>query len=204
MQAFRSRKEVIKAQYSAAQAQVRIGSALSGLSEEMGDISLAIERAENKTEAMRAKAGAIDELAAAGVLDDPMGGKDDLDTQLESISASAGVEAELAALRGDVPGQGTKIAPGGTVMIVRILTEGQYDLPGAFVDELNSIDNRLVEIVETGKTAKSSTSSSGLCSTSSVRRAPPCPSRSWSNQTWCCQSPTSRSRRPKSSLSARA
>jgi hypothetical protein len=33
-------------------------------------------------------------------------------------------------------------------MIVRILTEGQYDLPGAFVDELNSIDNRLVEIVE--------------------------------------------------------
>jgi phage shock protein A len=113
VQAFRSRKEVIKAQYSAAQAQVRIGSALSGLSEEMGDISLAIERAENKTEAMRAKAGAIDELAAAGVLDDPMGGKDDLDTQLESISASAGVEAELAALRGDVPGQGTKSLPEG-------------------------------------------------------------------------------------------
>ena len=51
--AFRSRKEVIKAQYSAAQAQVRIGSALSGLSEEMGDISLAIERAENKTEKLK-------------------------------------------------------------------------------------------------------------------------------------------------------
>ena len=48
--AFKTKKEVIKAQYSAAQAQVRIGSALSGLSEEMGDISLAIERAEGKTE----------------------------------------------------------------------------------------------------------------------------------------------------------
>ena len=31
VQAFRNKKEVIKAQYSAAQAQVRIGSALSGL-----------------------------------------------------------------------------------------------------------------------------------------------------------------------------
>ena len=79
----------------------------------MGDISLAIERAENKTEAMRAKAGAIDELAAAGVLDDPMGGRTIWTTQLESISASAGVEAELAALRGDVPGQGTKSLPEG-------------------------------------------------------------------------------------------
>lgn len=55
--AFKTKKEVIKAQYTAAQAQVRIGSALSGISEEMGDISLAAERAENKTEQMRARAG---------------------------------------------------------------------------------------------------------------------------------------------------
>jgi len=33
-------------------------------------------------------------------------------------------------------------------MIVRILTEGQYNLPGAYVDELNDIDNQLVEVVE--------------------------------------------------------
>ena len=33
-------------------------------------------------------------------------------------------------------------------MIVRILTEGQYNLPGAHVDELNDIDNQLVEVVE--------------------------------------------------------
>ena len=33
-------------------------------------------------------------------------------------------------------------------MIVRILTEGQFNLPGAYVDELNEIDNRLVEVVE--------------------------------------------------------
>ena len=35
-------------------------------------------------------------------------------------------------------------------MIVRILTEGQYNLPGAFIDDLNAIDNELVEVVETG------------------------------------------------------
>ena len=33
-------------------------------------------------------------------------------------------------------------------MIVRILTEGQFNLPGAYVDELNEIDNRIVEVAE--------------------------------------------------------
>ena len=35
-------------------------------------------------------------------------------------------------------------------MIVRILTEGQYNFPGAGVDELNDLDNKLVEVVEEG------------------------------------------------------
>ena len=33
-------------------------------------------------------------------------------------------------------------------MIVRIMTEGQFDLPGAYIDDLNKIDNDLVEVVE--------------------------------------------------------
>ena len=33
-------------------------------------------------------------------------------------------------------------------MIVRILTEGQFYLPGAVLDDLNAIDNELVEAVE--------------------------------------------------------
>ncbi|MCH7745003.1 MAG: hypothetical protein IIC84_02905 [Chloroflexi bacterium] len=32
-------------------------------------------------------------------------------------------------------------------MIVRILTEGQFNLPGAYIDQLNDIDNQLVEVV---------------------------------------------------------
>ena len=110
--AFRTKKEVIKAQYSAAQAQMRIGAALGGISEEMGDISLAVERAETKTENMRARAGAIDELVEVGVLSDPTGAKvDDLDRELSKISSSVGVESQLAALKASVGEK--KQLPGG-------------------------------------------------------------------------------------------
>ena len=33
-------------------------------------------------------------------------------------------------------------------MIIRILTEGQFNLPGSNIDQLNDIDNQLVEAVE--------------------------------------------------------
>ncbi|MBI2849257.1 MAG: hypothetical protein HYX88_03920 [Chloroflexi bacterium] len=35
-------------------------------------------------------------------------------------------------------------------MIVRILAEGQYRLDSRYLDELNAIDNRLVEVVAKG------------------------------------------------------
>ena len=105
VEAFRSKKEIIKAQYSAAQAQVRIGSALSGVSEEMGDVQLAVERAEDKTQNLRAKAGAINELADSGVLDDQLspGGGDVLSRELAQLTAEQNVEDELAALRTSLP-----------------------------------------------------------------------------------------------------
>ena len=49
MEAFRTRKETIKATYTAAQAQTQISEAFTGISEEMGDVGLAIQRAEDKT-----------------------------------------------------------------------------------------------------------------------------------------------------------
>ena len=63
---FRSKKEVIKAQYSAAEAQVRISEAATGVGEEMADVGLAMQRALDKTENMRARADAVQELEAAG------------------------------------------------------------------------------------------------------------------------------------------
>ena len=70
IEAFRSQKEVIKAQYSAAEAQVRIGEAATGIGEQMADVGLAVQRAKDKTEQMQARASAIDELTAAGALED--------------------------------------------------------------------------------------------------------------------------------------
>jgi phage shock protein A len=97
IEAFRTRKEVIKAQYSAAEAQVRIGEATTGLSEEMAEIGLAVQRAEEKTERMRARAGAIDELVQSGTLEDlTMGRRDVLDRELGQIAVSSNVEHELA------------------------------------------------------------------------------------------------------------
>src|SRR6201984_1747428 len=100
--AFRTRKETIKATYTAAEAQTRINEAFSGSSEEMGDVGMAIQRAEDKTAQMQARAGAIDELMASGALDDLGGHRDDIQSELDMISAGSDVESELARLKGEL------------------------------------------------------------------------------------------------------
>jgi phage shock protein A len=105
--AFRTKKETIKATYTAAEAQTRINEAFTGISEEMGDVGLAIQRAEDKTEQMKARAGAIDELMASGALEDMVGGpRDDIQTELDRMGAGHDVEAELARMKGEL-GQGS-------------------------------------------------------------------------------------------------
>jgi phage shock protein A len=102
---FRTKKEVIKAQYSAAEAQVRIGEAASGVGEEMADLGLAMQRAEDKTEQMRARAGAVEELEAAGTFDDITqlgGGEDDIDRQLKELTSGAQVDDELAKMKAEL------------------------------------------------------------------------------------------------------
>ena len=114
VEAFRTRKETIKATYTAAQAQTRITEAVSGISEEMGDIGLAVQRAEDKTAQMQARAGAIDELLASGALDDAtaVNRGDDIARELDALSSQSDVEAELAALKAG--GSGARPALGTT------------------------------------------------------------------------------------------
>ncbi|MEZ5115484.1 MAG: PspA/IM30 family protein [Candidatus Nanopelagicales bacterium] len=105
VEAFRTKKETIKATYSAAEAQTKINEAFSGISEEMGDVGLAIQRAEDKTAQMQARAGAIDELLASGALDDQSGlTKDNLTLELERMASSTDVDSQLAALKAEVTG----------------------------------------------------------------------------------------------------
>jgi phage shock protein A len=103
--AFRTKKETIKATYTAAEAQTRINEAFTGISEEMGDVGMAIQRAEDKTEQMKARAGAIDELMASGALDDAISGpRDDIQAELDRMGAGHDVDAELARLKGEIGG----------------------------------------------------------------------------------------------------
>src|SRR3954471_23077748 len=96
VESFRTRKETIKATYTAAEAQTRINEAFSGISEEMGDVGMAVQRAEDKTAQMQARAGAIDELIASGALDDPTGtAKDDITAELDRMGSTSDVELEL-------------------------------------------------------------------------------------------------------------
>jgi phage shock protein A len=102
IEAFRTQKEVIKAQYSAAEAQVKIGEAASGIGEHMADVGLSIQRAKDKTEQMQARASAIDELTAAGTLEDYTSQGDDLDRQLSQISQGSQVDSELAKMKAEL------------------------------------------------------------------------------------------------------
>ena len=101
VEAFRTKKETIKANYTAAQAQTRINDAVAGIGDEMGDIGQAIQRAQDKTEQMQARAGAVDELINSGALDDVTASPgDDIQRQLDQLSSSSDVDAELARLKG--------------------------------------------------------------------------------------------------------
>ncbi|GAA1591645.1 PspA/IM30 family protein [Actinomadura kijaniata] len=102
---FRTRKETIKATYTAAEAQTKINEAFTGISEEMGDVGLAIQRAEEKTENMKARAGAIDELLASGALEDYSGPKDHIQAELDRMGATGGVDLELERMKAEL-GQG--------------------------------------------------------------------------------------------------
>lgn len=101
VEAFRTQKEMVKAQYSAAQAQVKINETLTGMSEEMSEVNMAMQRAQDKVLGMQARAEATealienDELQA---LPSP-GNESTLDRELRKISAEQNIDAQLEALK---------------------------------------------------------------------------------------------------------
>ena len=101
VEVFRTRKETIKAQYSAAEAQVKISESVSGISEEMADVGVSIERAENKTEEMKARSAALDELIDQGTLEDFTGKQDDIERELAKIGSKGEIESELSRMKAE-------------------------------------------------------------------------------------------------------
>jgi len=105
VESFRTRKETIKATYTAAEAQTRIGEAFSGISEEMSDVGMAVQRAEDKTAELQARSSALDELLASGALDDVTGStKDDISLELDRMASGSDVETQLASMKAQLGG----------------------------------------------------------------------------------------------------
>ena len=103
--AFRTKKETIKANYQAAQATTAIGEAYSGISEEMSDVGLAIQRAEDKTAQLQARGAALDELMASGALNDPTGmQKDDITAELDRLSSGSDIDDQLRRMKQELSG----------------------------------------------------------------------------------------------------
>jgi phage shock protein A len=113
IESFRTKKEVVKAQYSAAEARVQISEAATGVGEEMADVGLAMQRALDKTEDMKARANAVEELEAAGTFEDltALGpGQDDIDRQLAQIGTTSQVDDELAKMKAELGAGGSSSA----------------------------------------------------------------------------------------------
>ncbi len=103
VEAFRTQKEMVKAQYGAAQAQVKINEAVTGISQEMTEMNLAMQRAQDKVLTMQSRANAMETLIEQGTLSEQgllgSGSGDTLDRQLQQISSQQNVEAQLQAMK---------------------------------------------------------------------------------------------------------
>jgi phage shock protein A len=99
---FRSKKEVMKAQYTAASAMTSVNEEAAGISKSFSDSGAALQRAQDKIANMQARASATDELLQSGVLEDVGGDTDDIQRELDEASANANVDSELAALKAQI------------------------------------------------------------------------------------------------------
>src|SRR5205085_7973587 len=92
---FRTHRDVVYATYTAAEAQVRVHEALTGVTGDLADLNLAVLRVEERAERMQARAGAIDDLLDAGALDLPGGeAADAIERELRKETAARAVEDE--------------------------------------------------------------------------------------------------------------
>jgi phage shock protein A len=99
---FRSKKEVLKAQYTAAQAESSVNADVAGISSTYSDAGAALQRAQDKIANMQARADATDELLQSGVLEDVGGDTDDIQRELDEAGSNAQVDKELAALKAQI------------------------------------------------------------------------------------------------------
>lgn len=102
IQQFGAHKEILKAQYDASKATVKVQESLTGLGEDITDVKSTIDRIEGKIQKQKARADAITTMIDEGTLTEVDFGpekKDDIDRELAKIGGSNNVNTELAALK---------------------------------------------------------------------------------------------------------
>ncbi|HZD67201.1 MAG TPA: PspA/IM30 family protein [Acidimicrobiales bacterium] len=154
VEAFRVQRDTMKAQYTAAKASTSAVEGITGLSEEMADVSLMVERAQDKVQTLQARADAVGELADSGALDMSAIGQgpgDDIDRQLREVGAGDAIDQQLAAMKAEL-GQGGEPPPaaelGEGTIVVRVANADQYQLPVAVRPALDGLDAALVRAIE--------------------------------------------------------
>ncbi len=111
VQAFRTQKETMKAQYAAAQAASQVNEQVAGIGDTFSSSGEVLQRAQDKIAQMQARSGALDELLASGALEDVGGGGDDIQKQLNELSSASQVDDELAQLKAEMSGQAPAALP---------------------------------------------------------------------------------------------
>jgi phage shock protein A len=96
---FRTQKETLKAQYTAAKAVSEVDESTAGISKSFSDSGQTLQRAQDKIATMQARSGALDELLESGVLEDVGGGSDDIQKELDQVGKDSQVDQELASLK---------------------------------------------------------------------------------------------------------
>jgi len=149
VEAFRSQRETMKAQYSAAKASTQAMEGVTGLSEQMADVSLMIDRAQGRVADMKARAAAVGQLAESGALD-ALGPGDDLGAKLRISTVDAAVDQQLLEMKRqlalEAPGQAPRLESAG--IVVRIAGDEQYRLPASARSALEGLDEDLARAIE--------------------------------------------------------
>jgi phage shock protein A len=98
--AFRVEKETLKATYSASEAQVRANEAVAGISANMDDVGVSLDRARDRIAQMQARAQATDDLLSSGALKDLTAAPDaDIERQLSELASRSDIESQLKAMK---------------------------------------------------------------------------------------------------------
>jgi phage shock protein A len=107
VEAFRTRKDLLSARFTAAEAQYEAQRSLAGLSGEITELGTSIRRAEEKIERMQGRAMAIDDLLSSGALEHSSG--DEIEEQLRRHTDEQEIGKRLEQLKQQAAGtQATK------------------------------------------------------------------------------------------------